>query len=233
VARKVLRRERVHVDLALELVVLGAAVAVALGRRLGAHQRAPRGRHPVGGTLGVVRDPVAVAGGLTRERHDAARLQHAQELRERAVEVRQVVQDGVAEDEVEGLGLERQLLGIARHHVDVDAETVGVGLQRREHPGRDVGAGGVPDHAGERQVQREVAGAGTDLERLGERPERPADQLAELAEHLRLADLAEVDAPLGVVAGGGAVVVAGVDVADLFSSGRGRHRSRKCSLTRS
>ena len=42
-----------------------------------------------------------------------------------------------------------------------------------------------------------------------------AERLADLAEHLRAADLAVVDAPFGVVAGGGAVVVAGVDVADL------------------
>src|SRR5439155_18169379 len=87
-------RERVDVDLALELVVLGAAVAVALDRRPGAHERPPRRREPVRRALGVGRDPVAVARWLARERDRAARLQHAPELRERAVEVREGVQHG-------------------------------------------------------------------------------------------------------------------------------------------
>ena len=39
--------------------------------------------------------------------------QHAAELAEGAVEVGQVVQHGVAEDEVEGVVLEGQLLGVA------------------------------------------------------------------------------------------------------------------------
>src|SRR4029077_16333318 len=41
---------------------------------------------------------------------------------------------------------------------------------------------------------------------------------------LALADRAVVDAPLGVVAGGGPVVVAGVDVADLVGGWGGRSR---------
>ena len=60
-----------------------------------------------------------------------------------------------------------------------------------------------------------------------------AQQLVELAQDLGLADLPEVDAPLGVVAGSRAVVVTRVDVADLLGGGGSRHRARECSLARS
>ena len=70
------------------------------------------------------------------------------------------------------------------------------------------------DDAGHQQVQGEVAGAGADLERAVEHRQRAAERLAQLAEHLLAAGLAPVDAPLGVVVGRRAVVVAGVDVAD-------------------
>ena len=64
---------------------------------------------------------------------------------------------------------------------------------------------------------------GADLQRaLVAVVELGAEQLAQLAEHLRLADLAEVDAPLGVVALGGDVVVTRVDVADLVGCAQRR-----------
>ena len=85
------------------------------------------------------------------------------------------------------------------------------------------------DDAGLQQVQREVAGAGADLERARRRsgPGRPS-ALRSLPSTWSLADLAEVDAPFGVVVGRGPVVVAGVDVADLVSGrgGRSRHRGK-------
>src|SRR5262249_17518006 len=59
-----------------------------------------------------------------------------------------------------------------------------------------------------------------------------ADRLAQLAQHLRLADVVEVDAPLGVVAGGGAVVVALVDLADLLRRCGGRHGGEGYALSR-
>ena len=79
------------------------------------------------------------------------------------------------------------------------------------------------------QVEREVAGAGADLQRVAEgRAVEPAERLDQLQPHLLLAGVAEVDAPLGVVLVGGGVVVAGVDVLDVLGrgGGRGRHRAR-------
>ena len=119
--------------------------------------------------------------------------------------------------------LERQLLGVAGDGRDVEAQAHGVGLQRVEHPGRDVGAHGVAHDAGLQHVQAEVAGAGADLQRALEAA-HAAERLGDLAQHLLAADLAVVDAPFGVVAGGGAVVVARVDGADLLRGGGGRGR---------
>ena len=57
------------------------------------------------------------------------------------------------------------------------------------------------DHARLEQVEAEISRARADLERaLVPAFKLRTDQLAELAEDLCLADLAEVDAPLGVVA---------------------------------
>ena len=89
------------------------------------------------------------------------------------------------------------------------------------------------DHAGAQEVQREVAGPGADLQRAVEARRRAAERLAHLAEHLRAADLAEVDAPLGVVVGGRDVVVAGVDVADGLVGWRGRPWARASVPARS
>ena len=139
-------------------------------------------------------------------------LQHAVELGERAVEVRQVMQDGVAEHEVERLVVERQLGGVAGDGLDVQAEPLRIALERGQHPRADVGARGRAHHAGLQQVEREVAGARADLQRAAERPGSRAEQLGELAEHLAVPDLAERDPPLGVIGLGRHVVVAAVDV---------------------
>ena len=72
-----------------------------------------------------------------------------------------------------------------------------------------------PTTPGAQQVEREVAGAGADLERARRSAAGScAERLAELAGDLRLADVAVVDAPLRVVVLGGEVVVADVGVAD-------------------
>ena len=79
------------------------------------------------------------------------------------------------------------------------------------------------------QVEREVAGAGADLEPVAEAGavDPAAQRLGQLQPHLLLAGLAEVDAPLGVVFVGRGVVVAGVDVLDVLGrgGGGGRHRA--------
>ena len=126
----------------------------------------------------------------------------------------------------------RQRLGVAGHRRHRQAEPRGVALQRLEHPGGDVRAHGRAHDARLHQVQREVARAGADLQRAAERLGLAPQRLAQLGQHLVLADLAEVDAPLGVVVVRGGVVVAGVDVADLGRCGGSRHRVAKGSVQR-
>ena len=142
-----------------------------------------------------------------------------------------MVQHGVAEDEVEALVLERQRGGVAGGGLDVEAEPGGVGLQRGEHAGRDVGAGGGADDARLQHVEAEVARAGADLQRARERAGPGAEQLGELADDLLLAVGGERDAPLGVVLVRRHVVVAAVDVEDL-GLGRGGGHGRRESRTR-
>ena len=125
---------------------------------------------------------------------------------------------------------QRQLLGVARDGRDVEPEAARVALQHREHAGRDVAAHGAAHHAGLQQVEREVARAGADLQRAREGAGLAAERLAQLRHDLSPTDGAEVDSPLGVVLGGGRVVVAGVDVADLGRCPRGAHRARNSSV---
>jgi hypothetical protein len=133
-----------------------------------------------------------------------------------------VVEHRVAEHEVERAVGERQLGGVAGDRVDVEAEALGVARQRLQHAGGDVRAGGGAHDAGLHQVEREVAGPGADLERVRERPGSRAEQLLDLAQHLRAPLRAERDAPLAVVLGGRRVVVATVEVEDLLGGvGRG------------
>src|SRR5262247_2690190 len=68
------------------------------------------------------------------------------------------------------------------------------------------------------------------FERPRERTRLRPEQLAHLAEHLVAPDLAERDAPLGVVVARRHVVVAAVDVEDLVGSGGSGHRRGADSL---
>jgi hypothetical protein len=150
------------------------------------------------------------------------------ELGERALRVGEVVQHGVAEHQVEGGVGQGEALRVARRRFDLEPDAVGVGGQRREHPRRDVRADGLPQHVGEHQIQREVAGARADLQTAGEdRQLAAAQRLAQLAENLPLPGRTEFDAPLAVVLVGRCVVIAGVDLADLRRCGRGRHGGRE------
>jgi hypothetical protein len=219
-------RERVDVHEPFERVVVAVAVAVAAGRAR-VEQPAPERGDGQARALGHVGDPVAVARGLAREEHDPAGAQDAQELRERAVQLRQVMEHRVPEDEVERRVLERQRRGVADRGLDVETEPAGVAPQRREHARRHVGADRRPHDALLHEVEREVAGARPDLQRAGERTGVGAEQLLDLAEHLGAADLAEVDTPLGVVLGRRHVVVAAVDVEDVLGALGCGHRGRK------
>ena len=223
-----------HVDERLERLAVEAVVLVgmpAAGRdgavervdRPRAHERAPQRRRGERRALGVGGDPVAGLRRLAGEEELPAGAQHPPELGERAVEVGDVVQDRMAEHEVEGVVVERQVLGIAGDGLDGDADALRVGLQRVEHAGRDVGRDGLADDAVLQHVQREVARAGADLQRAAERRQRRAEQLVQLAADLVSADLAVVDAPLRVVVLGRRVVVARVDVADRLRAGGSSH----------
>ena len=121
--------------------------------------------------LGVRGDAVAVARRLAgEERRVPPGRSTRWNSREGAVEVGQVVQDGVAEDEVEGRVLERQRLGVG------DA-----GVARRGPAARRCRAASRASRARCRcrsparttparsRLQREVAGAGADLERARRR----------------------------------------------------------------
>src|SRR5262249_2210000 len=120
------------------------------------------------------------------------------------------------------LAREGERLGFGRGGPDLNLEPRGVLLERREHPGRDVGRGRSLDQARLQQIEREVAGSRADLECVTERLLGQATQrLAQLAGGLVAPDLSEVDSPLRVVRGRRAVVVALVDLLD--SLGASRH----------
>ena len=133
-----------------------------------------------------------------------------------------MMEDGVTEDQVEAFVAEGQRLGVSRHRLHTEAEPLGVRLQRRQHPGGDICRRRARYRAGLHQVEREVTGARTDLERIAVRPFGPAPKrLAQLARDLLLADLPEVDPPLGVVRGRRHVVVALVHLLDPLRAGHG------------
>ena len=119
------------------------------------------------------------------------------ELREGATEVGDVVKDRVAEDQVEATVGERQPLGLSANRLDPEPERRGALGQGLEHPRRDVGRGRPLDQPELQQVEREIAGARADLERVAERARGLApERLDQLRLHLGLADLAVVDTPL-------------------------------------
>jgi hypothetical protein len=134
------------------------------------------------------------------------------------------MQDRVAVDDVERVVRERQRLGLGADRLDVEAEPRRRLRQRVEHALRDVSRDGRAHDARLHEVEREVAGAGADLEAALVHPDRLAERLAQLAGHLLAAGLLVGDPPLRVVRLRGHVVVARVDVLDRLCRGGGRHR---------
>ncbi len=123
--------EGVDVDLALERVAVGL-LGLGDGARAGADQRGARaGASEQAGALRQRREAVAVARGLAGEDDRAAGPQDAAELGEGPVEVGDVVQDGVAEDEVEALVLEGQLLGLGGDRVSTSSPSAVGGRRER------------------------------------------------------------------------------------------------------
>ena len=161
-ARQLTRPEGMHVDELLEVVIGLVARIFAAGART--DEPAPQGRRQGGAELRHAGDPVAMARGLAGEHDDASGAQHAVKVGERPRQVREVVQYGVAEDEVEALVGEGQPAGLTADRADLEPEPLRVGAQRGQHAGGDIGADGLVDDPGLQQVQREVAGAGADLQ---------------------------------------------------------------------
>src|SRR5215217_3703167 len=101
----------------------------------------------------------------------------------------------MAEDEVERAVGERERGGLAAGGLDVQPELGRGPRERAQHPRRDIRRYGLLDHAGDHEVEPEVAGARSDLERTTEAPARVAERLAQLGGDLRLTDLVVLDSP--------------------------------------
>ena len=86
------------------------------------HGPAPERREGAGEALGHPREAVAVAGGLAGEQDRPAGRQDALELGECPGQVGDVMEDRVAEDEVEALIGERQVLGVGGLGRDFEPE---------------------------------------------------------------------------------------------------------------
>ena len=187
-------------------------------------------REKVPGLLRDVGEPVAVAGRLAAEDDHAARPEDPEELGEGLVEVGDVVEDGVAEHHVEALVLEGQDFGFGDH---------GASPGRRASPRSSSATASIPGEMSVAvrlsirpwggEVQREVAGAGADLEGVAERlGHLAAEGALQLRSDLFLADVAEIDAPLGVVGIGSGIVVPGVHILDVVRrGGRGGGHAEK------
>ncbi len=218
------RREGVDVYLGLEVVgvpVRRSVSGLLAGRRCPDQQAPDRARRSAE-RLRERRQAVAVTRGLAAEDDPSARPEDPMELREGPVEVGYVVEDCVTEHEIEGGVLEGEVLGLADHRFDLDSQIGRSGREGVQHAGRDVGHRDPVEQALQGEVEREIAGAGPDLERVPERPGRVVpERLGHLRADLMLADRTEIDAPLRVVGLGRHVVVAGVGVLDLLWRVRG------------
>jgi SAM-dependent methyltransferase len=127
--------------------------------------------------------------------------------------------------DVEAGAGKRQRGRLAAGRFDLEPELARARAERVEHARRDVGGGSALDHARPQEIDREVAGAGADLERVAERRRNPTERLGELVEHHPAGLVVEADVPLRVVVGGGAVVVGDVDRSDLLGGGGGHCRA--------
>ena len=227
-AAKLCRGEGVNVDLGLELVAVAAPKAI-FGQRRGADHTTPKWGGKAAGPLGDDGDAVTVSRRLAAEGHRPSGAQDTVELGEGPAKVGDVMKDRVPEDEVEARIGEGQGLGLRAGSRHIEPEALSTGGERAEHAGGDVGRGHPLDETELKQVEGEVAGSGTDLERVAERRLGLRTQrFDDLGANLFHADLAVVDTPFGVVLARGGIVVARVDVLDVLgrSARGGRHRGK-------
>ncbi len=195
-----------------------------------AHQLAPKRGEDQPRPLGQGGEAVAVARRLAGEGDHAAGAQDAAEFGEGALQVGDVVKDGVAEDEVEALLLEGELLGLGRDRPHLQPERLGGTREPPQHPRGDVGRGQPLDHAELEQVEREVAGARADLQPVaeGSAPPSPPSALASFSRTCSWPVSPKSIPHLASYVIGRSVVVAGVDVLDVLRrGGRGGWHGRE------
>src|SRR5699024_2335931 len=168
---------------------------------------------------GLPRDPAEVPGvpvpdprRLAGDDEAATRPEHAQDLAQGGLDVRDVVDHRVPDDEVEAVVGEGEGLGIGDVAADGEAEPLGVLLRCLDHPRREVGDVDLLDQSGDLEVEREEPGAGPELEhpaegqRLPRHPYR-VEHAEETVPDERRAAVVEGDRPLLVVGLGLPVVV--------------------------
>ena len=98
---------------------------------------------------------VADGGGLAGEDEPPAGLEHPHHLAQRQLDIGDVVQHGVADDQVEGVVVVGDALGIGDPAVDVQAEVLAVAGGHLDHARRQVGHRSAPGHPGLDQVEQE------------------------------------------------------------------------------
>ena len=161
-------REGVHVDDALQRRVRRRRRS-ARRRRPRADRPAPQRRDGAGDALGHAREAVAVARGLAGEQH-ACRRARAR-ARTRRTRARGRGCGAAPRGRARGRSSRPRTAAARRRRAAVVTSRpsrCALALQRREHARRDVGARRLADQPGAQQVQREVAGAGADLQRARE-----------------------------------------------------------------
>ncbi len=144
---------------------------------------------------------------LAREHEPAARLEHAQHLAQRHRHVRDVVQHGVPDDQVERLVLVRDALGVGDPAVHRQAEVLGVVQRDLHHARRQVGHRALLGHAALHQVQQEETRPAAQFHGPPVRPALVAGHGAEPADGVVDAALVVRDRPFLVVAASLPVVV--------------------------
>ncbi len=107
---------------------------------------------------------VADGGRLAGEHEPAARLEHPHHLAQRQLDIGDVVQHGVPDDQVEGVVVVRDALGVGDPAVDVEAQVLAVAGGDLDHARRQVGHRAAPGHPGLDQVEQEEAGAAAQFE---------------------------------------------------------------------
>src|SRR5690606_10748980 len=145
-----------------------------------------------------------------REHEAPTGLEHPDDLPDRLLDVGDVVEHRVADDEVEGVVVVRDGLGVGDPALDAEAELLGIPLRGLDHPGADVGDVSLVENARLLQVEQEEAGAAAELEGLRVRPAVRARDGGEPVTRVLGAAFVEGDRPLVVVVLGLPVVENGV-----------------------